>query len=413
MDVIGNNISNVNTVGFKRSTTVFNDVINQTLSGATGPSENTGKGGTNAMQVGLGSNVSAISTIMTGGSSERTDNPTDVMISGDDGFFIVSDVTGYYFTRAGAFKVDDFGNLTDSNGMMVCGWSTDTDDKVVQGKVAPMNLYEGTKSYLKPTVTDSITFSGNLNPDSNPEKVSTMAFYDSLGNRYVVDVTFTYSTDDNKWDVKIDTNATINGKSDNKVQLNIGTTDFELEFDTDGTLLSKDPEAMKLTTTVDFDGDNPYNATFAEELTIDFYNLTQFGAEAKADATAVNDNGYPAGSLKGFSIGGDGVITGSYTNGLTKTLGQIAVADFPNPAGLEKAGSNLYTATTNSGDFDGIGVEIGALGEKLMGGTLEMSNVDLSYEFTQMITTQRGFQANSRIITTSDEMLQELVNLKR
>ncbi len=153
MDVIGNNISNVNTVGFKRSTTVFMDVINQTLSGATAASDTTGKGGTNPTQVGLGSNVSAINTVMTGGSTERTDNPNDVMISGDS-FFIVSDATGYYFTRAGAFQVDDDGNLTDSNGMSVCGWNTNSDDEIVQTKVAPLNLYEGTKSYLKPTMTD-------------------------------------------------------------------------------------------------------------------------------------------------------------------------------------------------------------------------------------------------------------------
>ncbi len=412
MDVIGNNISNVNTVGFKRSTTVFNDVINQTLSGATGASEATGKGGTNAMQIGLGSNVSAISTVMTTGSTERTDNPNDVMISGD-GFFIVSDVTGTYFTRAGAFQVDDFGNLTDSNGMMVNGWSTNENDEIVKQRVQGLNLYEGTKSYLKPTVTDSITFSGNLNPATNPKQLNTMSFFDSLGNEYRVEVTLNYDSGSKRWDIELGTRATVNGDPKNMVDLTFGTSTFSLAFDTDGTLLGQDADTLVLTTTVDFadQANAPYNSEFAPELKVDFHNLTQFASNPDADATT--DNGYKAGALKGYSIGGDGIITGSYTNGLTKTLGQIAIADFPNPAGLEKVGNNLYAATTNSGDFDGIGQEIGASGGKLMGGNLEMSNVDISYEFTQMITTQRGFQANSRIITTSDEMLQELVNLKR
>ncbi len=410
MDVIGNNISNVNTVGFKRSTTVFMDVINQTLSGATAASDTTGKGGTNPSQIGLGANVSAINTVMTGGSAERTDNSTDVMISGD-GFFIVSDTTGYYFTRAGAFQVDEVGNLTDSNGMSVCGWNTNSDDEIVQTKVSALNLYEGTKSYLKPTMTDAITFSGNYNAESNPVAETTVPFYDSIGNRYVVTATSVYDETNQSWTVTLGTTATINSNEKNKVELNFGTNSLTFKFDEDGTLLAQDPETLKLTTTVDFAGDAPYNSVFADEITMDFSGLTQFATGA--NVTATNDNGYEAGSLKGFSIGGDGIITGNYTNGLSKTLGQIAIADFPNPSGLEKVGSNLYAATTNSGDFDGIGIEVGANGGSFIGGSLEMSNVDLSYEFTQMITTQRGFQANSRIITTSDEMLQELVNLKR
>lgn len=117
--------------------------------------------------------------------------------------------------------------------------------------------------------------------------------------------------------------------------------------------------------------------------------------------------------MTGYSIDANGIIRGTYSNGQTKILAQIPLANFKNPAGLEKAGSNLYKETGNSSEFDGIGVEASALGSKLQGGALEMSNVDLSYEFSEMITTQRGFQANSRIITTSDEMIQELVSMKR
>ncbi len=410
MDVIGNNISNVNTVGYKRATTVFNDVISQTLSGATSASEASGKGGTNAMQIGLGSNVSAISNVMTTGLSERTDNPNDVMISGD-GFFIVSDATGFYFTRAGAFQVDDVGNLTDSNGMSVCGWNTDNYGNIIQGEVEPLNLYEGTKMYLDPEVTTSITFTGNLNADTHPEQKNTISFYDSIGNQYTINCMTVYNPDNKGWTATLGTSAMVNNDPNNTVELNFGTGNITFSFDEDGTLLTQDPKTLKIRTTVDFAGDSPFNSVFADELVIDFSNLTQFNA--KVSAMANRDDGYTAGTLKGFSIGADGIITGSYTNGLTKSLGQIPIADFRNPAGLEKVGNNLYAETTNSGDFDRIGTEVGVSGGKFMGGNLEMSNVDLSYEFTQMITTQRGFQANSRIITTSDEMLQELVNLKR
>ncbi len=412
LDVIANNISNVNTVGFKRSVTTFNDVINQNLSGATRASEETGRGGTNPMQIGLGSNVSSINTVMTPGSAERTDGANDVMISGD-GFFIVSDVTGFYFTRAGAFQLDEAGNLIDSNGLRVCGWSTDENDQIQKGRVDGINLYENNKSYLLPQVTDSISFSGNLNSTTDPEKVSTVTFFDSLGNRYTVNTKFTYDQASKSWNFSMENTAMVNGNSKQTVEFTgLDAITFNLTFDDDGTLVNNTAgQDLQLSLAITPDANFPFNSTFADEITIDFSKLTQFNSTTNASAN--NDNGYEAGSLKGYSIGSDGIITGQYTNGLTKTLGQIAIADFVNPSGLEKVGSNLYQTTVNSGEFDGIGVEVGASGGEFIGGSLEMSNVDLSYEFTQMITTQRGFQANSRIISTSDEILQELVNLKR
>jgi flagellar hook protein FlgE len=147
------------------------------------------------------------------------------------------------------------------------------------------------------------------------------------------------------------------------------------------------------------------------EMQLDFSKLTMYAADSSAKATSID--GYSSGSLVDFSIGSDGIITGIYSNGQQQPLGLIALANFENPAGLLKSGDNLYTPTTNSGDFKKA-VKAGTEGVgTLSPGTLEMSNVDLSSEFTEMIVTQRGFQANSRIITTSDEMLQELVNLKR
>ena len=153
---------------------------------------------------------------------------------------------------------------------------------------------------------------------------------------------------------------------------------------------------------------------------INYGKLTMYASDGRCSVKPVRgdaDNGNAgagnaAGSLDGFSVQTDGKIYGVYTNGDKKLLGQIAVATFANPSGLESVGNSMYASTLNSGDFDGVGVDVSEVG-KLAVGALEMSDVDMATEFTNMITTQRGFQANSRIITTSDSMLEELVNLKR
>lgn len=417
MDVIGNNVSNVNTIGFKRANVNFCDVFNETLSGASGANDLNGRAGVNPKQIGLGANVSSIQNVMTNGAVQRTDNGNDLMIEGDS-FFIVGDSSGFYFTRAGNFDVDEFGNLN-LNGLPVCGWTaTDVLDettglptgeqKILKDKVKGINLYDGDKSYLSPQMTTSIAFEGNLNAASGDVQKNTISFYDSIGNRYTIDTTLEYDTTAKNWKLNFGSTAMINGDSKNIITVTGLPTNTELEFQ-DGKLIRPTPPTLDLNLTLENGGQ--YNSKVADPITIDFSGLTQF--EAKPTATTYAKNGYSAGSLSKFSIGEDGTIIGTYTNGLTKTLAQIAVADFKNPAGLEKIGNSLYQATANSGEFDGMGVEVAAGGGKLLSGSLEMSNVDLSYEFTQMIITQRGFQANSRIITTSDDMLQELVNLKR
>jgi flagellar hook protein FlgE len=406
MDVISNNVSNVNTVGFKRSSTVFSTVLSQQMQGATAASDDSGRGGTNASVVGLGTNVASVSQVMTTGSAERTDAANDVMIDGE-GFFVVSDATGYYFTRAGAFAIDAKGNLVDTNGYKVCGWTTDTNGNIVQGKAEGLNLYEGNKSYVEPQETSSISFSGNLNADKNPNQTNTMSFYDTIGNLYTVDCYFTYNSQSKQWDFTMSNTATVNGKD--TVELN-GLDSVSVSLTYQDGIITGDTTSLVLTE-LDFAGESPYNSSFAPQITINFADTTQFNSEA--DITAVADNGYEAGELSGYSIGKDGIITGTYTNGMSKTLGQIVVANFVNPAGLESLGNNVFAQTVNSGTFDGIGVAVEANGSSFISGSLEMSNVDIAFEFTEMITTERGFQANSRIITTSDEMLQELVNLKR
>ncbi len=442
MDVISNNISNINTVGFKRASVSFKDSFSQTLSSATGANDN--RGGINPQQVGMGANVSSIVNVMGQGAAQRTDYGSDLMIDGD-GFFIVRDSTGYSFTRAGVFEVDASGNLVDPNGYNVCGWRAEDDpdnpgqQKIVQDTVVPINIYEGNNLYAPAEQTTSIEFTGNFNQTTNPTQKNTMSFYDSQGNKYTINIQFVKDpANANQWTVSVPVindpaspangmvELTVNGSE--KMYLpaaNLALNRTNLIFDADGKLLETAAGTGNKTidiTNIDLsqlqkieNGQlaqaNLGGELASQSLNIDFSTVTQFNS--KVTVTSETKDGNTAGSMTGYSIDANGIIRGTYSNGKTKTLWQIPLANFKNPAGLEKYGNNLYKETSNSSEFDGIGSEVSALGSKLQSGALEMSNVDLSYEFSEMITTQRGFQANSRIITTSDEMIQELVNLKR
>lgn len=414
MDVIGNNVANVNTVGFKSGRVTFSEIFSQTLRGAGAPDSATGRGGTNPMQVGLGLNINAIDTLMTRGSLQRTDNPTDVSIEGE-GFFVVKggEADAYKFTRAGNFSIDKLGNLVTGSGLNVYGWQelaeNRTDAFNTDQDATPINLYNAgnrNMQILPAKETSYAVLSGNL--DASKAKISTppaatdyvfkmpMTVYDRLGNSYKITVEFTKtdaSATGSEWTYTVDTGT------------GTPTTDT-LTFDVDGKLT--DP-LTKIS--IPFQPDATAG-TGGFDVDFDFTKITTFAADSSVKPTDVD--GYTMGSLVTFNVGSDGIITGVYDNGQQQALGQFCIATFQNAAGLQKVGDNLYIQTTNSGDFNRRGVKPGASGAgTLSPGTLEMSNVDLSREFTDMIITQRGFQANSRIITTSDEMLQELVNMKR
>jgi flagellar hook protein FlgE len=425
MDVIGNNVANVNTIGFKSGRVTFQEIFNQTLRGAGAPDAATGRGGTNPMQIGLGIAVGSIDNLMTGGSPQRTDNPTDLSIEGD-GFFIVrgSYADTFKFTRAGNFGLDKLGNLVSGDGMNVYGWMNYSDpenDGTVkfdtESEIQPINLYNdifhGNKRIIAAKGTGHASFSGNLNsklkvaadpanPASDEMFITPFTVYDSLGNAHELSITFTKGTptaSGTTW------NYTVSSKEPNFSFKGAGATG-KIDFDGTGKLTTAGADDLELNI------DLP-DAAGASDFTVhmDFKNLTQYTADSSVKPS--NVDGYSTGNLVTFNIGSDGMLTGVYSNGQQQPLGLIALAGFDNPAGLQKVGSNLFIPTTNSGDFTK-GLPAGSQGVgTLSPGTLEMSNVDLSREFTDMIITQRGFQANSRIITTSDEMLQELVNLKR
>lgn len=443
MDIIGNNIANVNTVGFKGQRVTFQEVFSQTIKGASSPQQ--GKGGTNAHQVGLGISLSSIDTFHIRGAVQRTDNITDLAVNGD-GFFILSDSADNLsrsYTRAGNFSLDNDGNLVAANGYKVLGYMVDPNTGVLKSSLEGIKISKATADDAKAT-TYSI-FEGNLNnaipkwkdtdlitytpgagtdPDvlefSNNTKYweTTYQYTDNLGGQHNLKYTFVRG-------LTSDGTSTVAEGNDTNWGVLIKDLDTGKYFDVDGNENASGDIATLITTinfvdgkidlTAPFAGSidlqiQPKNGSTVTPVNVDFSKLTQFAADSNAANT--KSDGYPQGFLDTFSIGQTGEINAVFTNGQNKVIGRIAMAVFKNPAGLEKTAENMYQITPNSGD-----AIVGLPGDGSMGslnpGTLEMSNVDISREFTEMISTQRGFQANSRIITTSDEMLQELVNLKR
>lgn len=596
MDVIGNNIANVNTTGYKSQSVTFRDLMYQTTQSASGANAETGTGGINARQIGLGVTTGAINTaIAQQGSAQTTNNPFDIMISGDN-FFVVSNGSENFFTRDGSFYVDGAGNLAmTSTGYTVMGWQVDPETgEPKPDTVTALQIMNDSVKIYDPDGTSAGRVTGIV--DRNDKNVHTTSgrimnfeFYDNAGYLYTakfsihskgtngqyyialddikdstgaslgaeiingvgfgdtmtVDTSIKYTLQQGKpvqkgqatfgytladgsaaqQSLRINENidfATLNedflriayniDKANagitGAVQINEngtlsvvnGTEIFPLQntvtmtppaagytidiLDETGTVLKSltpgttvqypggaDPSEQDLidyyglnvteervrSIRVETDGSitvtskevekaanlefNPGNGKFVgiggnpqglitlglanadsqrfKDITLDFStcsNVNNNGSStvsaAKGTSTGL-ESGRPRGEMISISVDQSGIITAAYDNGMSRCLGQIATAIFANPSGLEKAGDNLYKASNNSGEFNGTGVDITASGGKMQSGVLEMSNVDLSQEFTEMITTQRGFQANSRIITVSDTLLEELTNLKR
>lgn len=428
MDVIGNNIANVNTVGFKAQSVSFSDVLYQKTQSASGPNADTGKGGTNAMQIGLGSKVAAMSTAITDtGGSQATNNPFDLMINGD-GLFIVSDGSSNFFTKAGNFTTDAAGMLVTSAGYSVMGWLADDENNVQRGTVQPLAIYTSDFTYANPEQTRTVNITGNINKEDESFAANNgtgtiatnISFYDNLGYEYKATVEISQASDYEY--TLVCTGITCNGTpvadTIDVANLFAGGSATITFSDADGSINqgaagAANAAILELNTGILGNSfDNP-----GGNIAVDMTRVTCFGKDTslvpkKGDFEGQRA-GREAGKMTSVGIQTDGKIVADYDNGDSKVLGQIVVATFINPAGLEKAGANLYSATMNSGEFDGIGQDVTADGGSYSPGYVEMSNVDLAGQFTDMITTQRGFQANSRIITVSDTLLEELINLKR
>lgn len=532
MDVIGNNIANVNTVGFKSSSVTFSEIMYQNLSGASGPNALTGTGGVNAKQIGLGVTTGSTSVNITGaGASQTTGRAFDIKLNDTNSatsFFIVSNGSGTQFTRAGSFYVDGAGNLCmTSTGYNVMGWQVDpTTGDIRKDTVSALRVMSEKNMTSAPEATVNGRCEGVLDKNSTDVtseagQAMNLSFYDALGYSYVakfaiketnrdtgeytveltdiLDSTNKSILDQTKYDsvtgtydpdylgdifgaVKSQTktytpragwttvdaannifeyNATYyryDAAAGNLVEVadNGGGNYVQVPGGTTKTLAEAfgvSPYATGITMTngvvtanvsganytlkfnpddgvFDYIGATGQDNVFLnlkdtlggnfENIDIDFTGTKWFdngGSSTigmdKGDVDGKTGTGKKSGDMIGVFVDTNGKIYGTYDNGNTILLGQIAVAQFANAMGLEKVGDNCYTTTLNSGEFDGIGVDITAGGGTMSTGMLEMSNVDLSSEFTEMITTQRGFQANSRIITVSDTLLEELINLKR
>jgi flagellar hook protein FlgE len=373
MDVTGNNIANVNTVGFKTSQASFQDTLSQMVQAAGAPQG--GNGGTNPAQVGLGVRLAGINTNFTQGPAQVTGRSTDLMIQGD-GFFVVRDGGEQLFSRAGAFDFDGSGRMTTSGGAVVQGWTADPNG-VINTNSAAGDIGLPIGALLQPKATTQARFGGNVPSDAavGAKITTSMTVYDALGAESSLTVTLDKTT-------ATDWALSVNGAPT-------------------GTTATFDPTTGKLTAG---------GSTVVGGITVDVSGLTSYAGSSTVNP--LSQNGAAMGSLEGFSISQDGTLVGVFSNGLKQPLAQIAMANFANPPGLEKVGGSMFRTTVNSGE-----IQLGTAGTggrgMLQSNMLEGSNVDLAQEFTNLVIAQRGFQANSRVITTSDELLQELVNLKR
>jgi flagellar hook protein FlgE len=448
MDVVGNNIANVNTTGFKKGRVNFQDLLYQQMSGAARPTDEIG--GVNPKEIGLGMMIASIDTIHTQGSLQTTGIGTDLAVQGT-GFFVLKNGEKNFYTRAGAFGLDNGGTLVNpANGMRVQGWMARTVEggqridtaRDVEDLVIPVGSKDPAKA------TTSVNFACNLDkrtpeiPDgAGPATVqegtwgTDFKVFDSFGAEHTLRVNFTRVVgNNNRWQAQVSVDP--EGATPTNAAVGIGAqapaaggaNTFTIDFSNLGTLAgATDAQGNAaaaqgdIAVRVAFDvlGATPGAGGGAtrQDFSINLGRIgsvvntvTQFAEKSSTKAFA--QDGYPMGYLENFKIDQSGVITGVYSNGTNRTIGQVAMASFTNPAGLEKSGENNFVVSNNSGLANISPSGIAGKG-KLIAGALEMSNVDLAEQFTDMIVTQRGFQANSKTIQTSDQMLQELLTLKR
>jgi flagellar hook protein FlgE len=495
MDVIGNNIANVNTIGFRAGKVFFSDVLSQSLSG----------GASGSMQVGRGVAVADIATQFGSGSFETTSNATDVAIDGD-GFFMVNDALGAtYYTRAGAFHMDSDGYLVDTNGYKVQGYCYDTAAGALSSTIDDISLRNVQSA---PSATTVFSVGVNLNSDTAAGDAfnATQTVYDSLGDKHTLNIAFRKAEADGYWGIEATLdNAAVSSQSQyglifdgngnldevysaavsGQTAATAGDGDFaatpfvinkegQLYQSAANMLLTRGAsETTWIVTTpagytnatatgdathvyVDLDGVGGTDITFnitgtwavgdtieyditttkvpATDLTMTIPTLSNgatigtgnlidwnlvgtdalsmTGYASTSVIKSLSNDGYASGLLKSLSIEKSGIISGFFTNGQTAEVGQICLADFDNPWGLKRMGSNLFAETVTSGSAIKNTPGASGLGE-LTSNSLEMSNTDIATEFINMITAQKAYQASARVITTTDQMMSELMNIRR
>jgi len=397
MTVLGDNIANVNTTAYKSNRSSFANILSSSLAGSV------------SSDVGRGVQFQGTTPMWTQGTIENTNNPTDMAINGG-GFFVLQDSGGAnLYSRAGEFHFDRDGNLMNLGGLFVQGYEvtgTNPDGTLILGAVT--NINASGQNVSQPLATDTLSVDVNLNSDTAPlgTYATTTTVYDSLGNAIPLTMTFTKDAVlPNTWTAVPSVPPTV------ALPASVSMTNGNLTFDAFGNLNAGAGDPV-ITITPLISGASPMSITW------DVYdaalasngNITQYSSTS--GTTFQTQNGYPAGTLRTVDVNDFGVVTGSYSNGQLTPLFQLVMADFPSYYGLTKMGKNLYAESLESGTALLGTPQSGRLGS-ISTNAVEMSNVDLAAEFVKLITTQRAFQANSRVITTSDEILNELINLKR
>ena len=398
MSVIGNNISNSNTVGFKTSRTVFADLLSSTISSSNGSS-----------QVGRGVTTESVDNLFSQGAPQNTDSNTDLMVEGD-GFFVLSQPANgsLYYTRDGSFSFDSDGYLTSASGLRVQGQAYDASGNLLGG--APGDIQVQSGSLVPGSATSTVTLTNNLDSGSTalatapsdivPANQTTYNYatgtpiYDSLGNSHTL--TTYYAKDsgaNNTWD------WAVYDESGNLVTDSASNGNSPLTYDTNGNLTGGSPASIPALTW----STGATNPSIALS-----FSSTQYASTSQG---SYSQNGYAPGTLSNTSIDSDGNVIATYSNDQKVKIASVSLASFTNPEGLSKEGGNLYTETSASGTAQ-TGVS-GPQNGTILTNSLEQSNVDLGTEFVNMITFERGYQANSKVITTVDQMMQSLINLKQ
>lgn len=385
LDVIGNNLANTGTIGYKASRASFQDAFYQTLSNGAPATENSG--GQNPVQIGSGNGLGTIQTLHTQGSLESTGQPLDCAVEGQ-GMFILDSGTSDVFTRDGSFTLDDSNTLvSSSSGLRVQGWMSD--DGTINPTTAPGDMQFELGSLADAQATEGVTMDGNLSSAATvgDSIVSSIQVYDSLGASHTLEVTMT-KAGVNSYDVDLACEG--------------DTASATLTFDGDGELTGGSPVSVNFTPGA--------GATGPQSVSVDFSSVTQLANSS--DATAVRQDGGPPASLVEVAMQEGGLIQGTYSDGHQATLGQVALASFANVRGLERIGSNLYGASGAAGHIDVGPSNTGGRG-KIVAQSLEHSNVDMTEAFVDMISTQRAFQASTRVISNADDLLEEVMRLAR
>jgi len=395
LNVISNNLANLNTTGFKGQTANFQDLFYQNF-GTTGAG--------NPIQVGAGSKMGSISSNFTNGSLLNTGVPSDVAITGN-GFFIVQDANGTVdYTRAGNFGVNAAGQLVTVSGQTVMGYPAALGVVNRSATLAP--LVVGQSAISPPAATANMSQQTNL--DASAPVGSTYAapltVYDSLGSPHVLTFNYT-STGPGAWDYQITLPAADTGGSGAPTVIASGS----LTFDSSGNLTSPSGSVSGITVTGLADGAANMNLTWNLTGPNNSSLLTQ--VDAPSATTATQQDGYSSGTLQSYTVEADGTIEGQFSNGQVQALGQIALASFANPQGMQLTGGDSYAPTLASGSAV-VGVPNSGVLGTMTGGALESSNVDISAEFTNLIVVERAFQADARMITTLDTVTSQTINLQ-